>query len=123
MGKKCRWRHAALSTPSSCSADSDPFLIVNCTGLTARELVPDAKLYGTRGQLVHVNAPWIGAAVFGDEAMHTVGTWADADAGVGGGVFALPFRPALALRFLLADAAAAAPSTSPSLRCASRSRP
>ena len=42
-------------------------VIVNCTGLAARELVPDAKLYGTRGQLVHVNAPWIGAAVFGDE--------------------------------------------------------
>ena len=30
-------------------------------------MVPDAHVYGTRGQLVHVNAPWIGAAVFGDE--------------------------------------------------------
>ena len=34
-------------------------IIVNCTGLGARELVNDSKLYPTRGQLVSVKAPWI----------------------------------------------------------------
>ncbi|BGP46120.1 hypothetical protein JCM10450v2_001960 [Rhodotorula kratochvilovae] len=34
-------------------------LLVNCTGLGARTLVPDEKVFPTRGQLVIVRAPWI----------------------------------------------------------------
>ncbi|KAM0747430.1 FAD dependent oxidoreductase [Meredithblackwellia eburnea MCA 4105] len=33
--------------------------VVNCTGLGARELVKDQKVFPTRGQLVIVRAPWI----------------------------------------------------------------
>ncbi|GAA5871689.1 hypothetical protein JCM3774_003018 [Rhodotorula dairenensis] len=34
-------------------------VLVNCTGLGARTLVPDPKVFPTRGQLVIVNAPWV----------------------------------------------------------------
>ena len=34
-------------------------IIVNCTGLGARELVNDSKVYPMRGQLVSVKAPWV----------------------------------------------------------------
>ncbi|GAA6051151.1 hypothetical protein JCM3770_002564 [Rhodotorula araucariae] len=47
---------AALSAhPSLSRAD----LLVNCAGLGARTLVPDEKVFPTRGQLVIVRAPWI----------------------------------------------------------------
>ncbi|BGP53954.1 hypothetical protein JCM8202v2_001526 [Rhodotorula sphaerocarpa] len=34
-------------------------VLVNCTGLGARSLVPDANVFPTRGQLVIVRAPWV----------------------------------------------------------------
>ncbi|GEM11570.1 D-amino-acid oxidase [Rhodotorula toruloides] len=34
-------------------------VVVNCTGLGARTLVPDSAVYATRGQLVIVRAPWV----------------------------------------------------------------
>ncbi|KWU46484.1 nucleotide-binding domain-containing protein [Rhodotorula sp. JG-1b] len=34
-------------------------VLLNCTGLGARRLVPDPKVFPTRGQLVIVNAPWV----------------------------------------------------------------
>ncbi|GAA6026989.1 hypothetical protein JCM8097_006019 [Rhodosporidiobolus ruineniae] len=47
---------SALSTsPAFRSAD----LIVNCTGLGARDLVNDKTVFPTRGQLVLIRAPWI----------------------------------------------------------------
>ncbi|POY74377.1 hypothetical protein BMF94_2571 [Rhodotorula taiwanensis] len=51
---------AALEVdPSLSSAD----LVINCTGLGARTLVPDAKVFPTRGQLVIVEAPWISQGI------------------------------------------------------------
>ncbi|GAA5938352.1 hypothetical protein JCM3775_000870 [Rhodotorula graminis] len=41
--------------PSFAHAD----LVVNCSGLGARTLVPDDKVFPTRGQLVIVKAPWV----------------------------------------------------------------
>lgn len=38
---------------------SDAQILVNCTGLGAKALVPDDKVFPTRGQLVIVRAPWI----------------------------------------------------------------
>ncbi|GAA5868311.1 hypothetical protein JCM1840_005631 [Sporobolomyces johnsonii] len=47
---------SALSAhPSLLSAEA----LVNCTGLGARDLVPDEKVFPTRGQLVIVRAPWV----------------------------------------------------------------
>ncbi|KAG6456945.1 hypothetical protein O3G_MSEX010031 [Manduca sexta] len=34
-------------------------VVVNCTGMGARELVPDYSVYPIRGQVAKVNAPWI----------------------------------------------------------------
>ncbi|GAA6023697.1 hypothetical protein JCM10207_008752 [Rhodosporidiobolus poonsookiae] len=41
------------------SSTSEPKLIVNCTGLGARTLVNDDKVFPVRGQLVIIRAPWI----------------------------------------------------------------
>jgi glycine/D-amino acid oxidase-like deaminating enzyme len=43
-------------------------VLVNCTGLAARELVPDELVFPQRGQLVHVAAPWVRAAVWEAES-------------------------------------------------------
>ncbi|GAA5989400.1 hypothetical protein JCM10908_001296 [Rhodotorula pacifica] len=56
-------RCAALSSLAD-ALEVDPSLsranlLVNCTGLGARTLVPDPKVFPTRGQLVIVNAPWV----------------------------------------------------------------
>ncbi|XP_076469967.1 D-aspartate oxidase-like isoform X1 [Babylonia areolata] len=37
---------------------------MNCTGLRARELVNDPKVYPIKGQLVKMKAPWIKAFVY-----------------------------------------------------------
>jgi len=37
----------------------DHDVVVNCTGLGARELVPDTKVYPVKGQVYTVRAPWI----------------------------------------------------------------
>eukprot|EP00658_Telonema_sp_P-2_P010066 TRINITY_DN13780_c0_g1_i1.p1 TRINITY_DN13780_c0_g1~~TRINITY_DN13780_c0_g1_i1.p1 ORF type:complete len:306 (-),score=27.91 TRINITY_DN13780_c0_g1_i1:307-1224(-) len=42
-------------------------VMVNCTGLGAREIVPDANVYPCKGQLVHVAAPWIECTIFSDD--------------------------------------------------------
>ena len=34
-------------------------VIINCCGLGARELVGDDKVFGTRGQIMHIKAPWM----------------------------------------------------------------
>lgn len=34
-------------------------LLINCTGLGARELVGDASMYGIRGHVLRVRAPWV----------------------------------------------------------------
>jgi len=39
-------------------------VVVNCTGLGSQALAPDDKAYPCRGELIHVNAPWVNAAVF-----------------------------------------------------------
>ena len=42
----------------------DYHVVVNCTGLGSRELVPDSSLYPVYGQCVSVEAPWIKQFVF-----------------------------------------------------------
>jgi D-amino-acid oxidase len=44
-----------------------PRLVVNCTGLGARTLVSDENMYACRGQVLHVQAPWVTMAVTDDE--------------------------------------------------------
>jgi len=39
--------------------DGDYDIIVNCTGLSSRELVNDKQVYSVRGQTITVKAPWI----------------------------------------------------------------
>jgi len=41
-------------------------VLVNCSGLGSKDLVPDPGVYPCRGELLHVNAPWVKAAVFDD---------------------------------------------------------
>ena len=41
-------------------------VVVNCSGLASHELVPDNAVYPCRGQLLHVEAPWVTTAVFDD---------------------------------------------------------
>lgn len=33
--------------------------VINCTGLGAREFVPDKNMYAIKGQVLRVKAPWI----------------------------------------------------------------
>ena len=46
-------------------------LVVNCSGLGARELVGDEKLYGLRGHLIRVHAPWIKNYVYAEDESGT----------------------------------------------------
>ena len=57
---------------AAAAAGSSGALVVNCTGLAARELAPDTRVFGCRGHLLHVEAPWVGACVFpeDDEEAH-----------------------------------------------------
>jgi D-aspartate oxidase len=41
-------------------------IVVNCTGLAAKELCNDRKLVPIRGQVLKVDAPWIKMAYYGD---------------------------------------------------------
>jgi D-amino-acid oxidase len=41
-------------------------VIVNCTGLGSKTIVPDPAMYPQRGDLVHVDAPWVKCAAFDD---------------------------------------------------------
>ena len=45
---------------------SDARIVVNCSGLGSKDIVPDAEVYPARGELLHVTAPWVQAAVFED---------------------------------------------------------
>ena len=47
---------------------SDPVILVNCTGIGAGALVKDSAVYPTRGQLVHVYAPWITRSYLDDDS-------------------------------------------------------
>eukprot|EP00961_Rhodomonas_salina_P188445 2543339-Rhodomonas_salina.1 len=49
------------------AAGSDTHTIINCAGLGGRELAQDEQVYPCKGQLVHVEAPWLRTAVFADE--------------------------------------------------------
>ena len=39
-------------------------VIINCSGLGARELVDDKRMFGTRGQVLLVKAPWVKECVY-----------------------------------------------------------
>lgn len=39
-------------------------VVLNCSGLGARQLLPDRNSYPIRGQIVRVRAPWVGQCVF-----------------------------------------------------------
>ncbi|WP_432117740.1 NAD(P)/FAD-dependent oxidoreductase [Streptomyces sp. bgisy032] len=49
-------------------AEADAPVVVNCTGLAARELVPDPSVRPVRGQLVVVENPGIDTWLVGDDA-------------------------------------------------------
>lgn len=51
-----------ITTLIDLSEDID--VIINCSGLGARELVNDHKMYGLRGQILLVKAPWIKEFVY-----------------------------------------------------------
>ena len=42
-------------------------IVVNCTGLGARELVGDSKMYSSRGQIIKVVAPWIKTYLYAED--------------------------------------------------------
>ncbi|XP_026333409.1 D-aspartate oxidase isoform X1 [Hyposmocoma kahamanoa] len=55
----------------------DPLLngyqvVVNCTGLGAREMVPDRRVFPIRGQIFKVAAPWINVTVIDDNSGHYI---------------------------------------------------
>lgn len=39
-------------------------VVVNCSGLGARQLLPDRNSYPIRGQIMRVRAPWVNQCVF-----------------------------------------------------------
>lgn len=43
-------------------------VVVNCSGLGARELVPDPRVYAVRGQIVHCRAPKVDRILVADRA-------------------------------------------------------
>lgn len=46
-----------LATLQDAAAEAD--LLINCSGLGARDLVPDPSVYPCRGQVMRVRAPWV----------------------------------------------------------------
>lgn len=51
--KMCR-----LTSLAEAAAEAD--IVINCSGLGARKLVPDPEVYPCRGQVMRVRAPWVG---------------------------------------------------------------
>ncbi|CAH2087221.1 unnamed protein product [Euphydryas editha] len=45
-------------------------VIINCMGLGAREVVPDAKVIPIRGQITRISAPWINQVVVDEDTGH-----------------------------------------------------
>lgn len=41
-------------------------VILNCSGLGARSLVPDSQCYPIRGQILRVTAPWVSQCIFAE---------------------------------------------------------
>jgi D-amino-acid oxidase len=66
-------RDQPAAAPSAVGGGGAPTrsVLVNCTGLAAREATPDAACYPCRGQLLHVDAPWLQCAVF-DDGMYAI---------------------------------------------------
>lgn len=46
-----------VSSLEKAAAEAD--LVINCSGLGARDLVPDPSVYPCRGQVMRVRAPWV----------------------------------------------------------------
>ncbi|KAJ0175306.1 hypothetical protein K1T71_009447 [Dendrolimus kikuchii] len=62
---------------SKISSLRDPLLeeydvIINCTGIGARFLVPDDNVFPIRGQIVKVNAPWIRETILDDQGNYII---------------------------------------------------
>ncbi|CAH2049579.1 unnamed protein product, partial [Iphiclides podalirius] len=56
---------------------SDPLLqefrvIVNCTGLRARDVVPDTRVFPIRGQIARVKAPWLNYTIVDEDSGHYI---------------------------------------------------
>ncbi|CAG9133223.1 unnamed protein product [Plutella xylostella] len=47
-------------------------VIVNCTGLNARTVVPDDKVFPIRGQILKVQAPWLHHAIIDEDGDHYI---------------------------------------------------
>lgn len=46
---------------------NSPFdIIINCTGLGAKEFVPDDSMHAIRGQVIRVAAPWVTCGILND---------------------------------------------------------
>ncbi|KAJ2949570.1 hypothetical protein O0L34_g15488 [Tuta absoluta] len=61
--------------PRNVTSLKDPFLggydvVINCTGLGAREIVPDSGVYPIRGQILKANAPWLNTTVMDQTTCH-----------------------------------------------------
>ncbi|CAN7999854.1 unnamed protein product [Ixodes hexagonus] len=47
-------------------------VVINCTGLGASTICPDASVHPVRGQTIRVNAPWIKHAVIAETDFHVI---------------------------------------------------
>ncbi|XP_045621013.2 D-aspartate oxidase isoform X1 [Procambarus clarkii] len=56
LGGRLEVRRLSSLTEAAQEAD----LVINCSGLGARDLVPDPAVYPCRGQVMRVRAPWVG---------------------------------------------------------------
>ncbi|CAG5059088.1 unnamed protein product [Parnassius apollo] len=56
---------------------SDPILhnfqvVINCTGLSARDIVPDNRVFSIRGQIARVKAPWLNYTIVDEDSGHYI---------------------------------------------------
>ncbi|KAL0870335.1 hypothetical protein ABMA27_005352 [Loxostege sticticalis] len=67
-GKIMRAKVASLGEPLLREFD----VVINCTGLGARDLVPDSSVFPIRGQISRMIAPWVNVVVIDEDSGHYI---------------------------------------------------